>query len=139
LRRVICLRGNNMLSALAKYVLNRLIHGLFHIALVISPRLISFLWAVQTGSIKFWFPDMISNFSYSIDLGGGGLWCLMPLSTIFLVKSWLGLILTIIIIYIFQHLIYIYLSFSWSMLSESSKWETFWHLSKILFYKIICK
>jgi hypothetical protein len=32
--------GNNMLSALAKYVMNRLIHGLFHIALVISPRLI---------------------------------------------------------------------------------------------------
>ena len=32
-----------MLSALAKYVINRLIHGLFHIALVISPRLISFL------------------------------------------------------------------------------------------------
>ena len=30
--------GNNMLSALAKYVRNRLIHGLFHIALVISPR-----------------------------------------------------------------------------------------------------
>ena len=30
-----------MLSALAKYVINRLIHGLFHIALVISPRLIS--------------------------------------------------------------------------------------------------
>ena len=26
--------GNNMLSALAKYVINRLIHGLFHIALV---------------------------------------------------------------------------------------------------------
>ena len=33
--------GNDMLSALAKYVINRLIHGLFHIALVISPRLIS--------------------------------------------------------------------------------------------------
>ena len=32
--------GNNMLSALAKYVINRLIHGLFHIALVISSRLI---------------------------------------------------------------------------------------------------
>ena len=27
-----------MLSALAKYVINRLIHALFHIALVISPR-----------------------------------------------------------------------------------------------------
>jgi hypothetical protein len=27
-----------MLSALAKYVINRLIHGLFHIALVISPE-----------------------------------------------------------------------------------------------------
>jgi hypothetical protein len=35
--------GNNMLSAMAKYVINRLIHGLFHIALVISPRLISSL------------------------------------------------------------------------------------------------
>jgi hypothetical protein len=34
-----------MLSALAKYVINRLIHGLFHIALVISPRLISSLGA----------------------------------------------------------------------------------------------
>jgi len=30
--------GNNMLSALAKYVINRLIHRLFHIALVISTR-----------------------------------------------------------------------------------------------------
>jgi hypothetical protein len=30
-----------MLSALAKYAINRLIHGLFHIALVISPRRIS--------------------------------------------------------------------------------------------------
>ena len=35
--------GNSMLYALAKYVINRLIHGLFHIALVISPRLISSL------------------------------------------------------------------------------------------------
>jgi len=35
--------GNNMLSALTKYVINRLIHGFFHIALVISPRLISSL------------------------------------------------------------------------------------------------
>jgi hypothetical protein len=35
--------GNNMLSTLAKYVINRLIHGLFHIALVISLRLISSL------------------------------------------------------------------------------------------------
>ena len=35
--------GNNMLSALTKYVINRLIHGLFHIVLVISPRLISSL------------------------------------------------------------------------------------------------
>ena len=33
--------GNNMLSALKKYMINRLMHGLFHIALVISPRLIS--------------------------------------------------------------------------------------------------
>jgi hypothetical protein len=30
--------GNNMLSALAKYVINRLMHDLFHIAIVISPR-----------------------------------------------------------------------------------------------------
>jgi len=37
--------GNNMLSALAKYVINRLMHGLFHIAFVISPRLISSLGA----------------------------------------------------------------------------------------------
>jgi hypothetical protein len=37
------MKGKNMLSALAKYVINRLIHGLFHIALVISPRLISSL------------------------------------------------------------------------------------------------
>jgi hypothetical protein len=37
--------GNNMLSTLAKYVINRLIHDLFHIALVISPRLISSLGA----------------------------------------------------------------------------------------------
>ena len=36
-------KGNYMLSALAKYVINRLIHGLFHIALVIIPRLISSL------------------------------------------------------------------------------------------------
>jgi hypothetical protein len=35
--------GNNMFSALAKYVINRLIHGLFHIALVIISRLISSL------------------------------------------------------------------------------------------------
>jgi hypothetical protein len=37
---IIFYEGNNMFSALAKYVINRLIHGLFHIALVISPRLI---------------------------------------------------------------------------------------------------
>jgi hypothetical protein len=43
LRCVIFAQGNNMLSALEKYVINRLIHGLFHIALVISPRLISSL------------------------------------------------------------------------------------------------
>jgi hypothetical protein len=35
--------GIYILSALAKYVINRLIHGLFHIALVINPRLISSL------------------------------------------------------------------------------------------------
>ena len=37
--------GNNILSALAKYVINRLIHGLFHIGLVISPPLKSSLGA----------------------------------------------------------------------------------------------
>ena len=49
---VICplVNGNNMLSALAKYVINRLIHGLFHIALVISPRLISSLGLKPSGS-----------------------------------------------------------------------------------------
>jgi hypothetical protein len=36
-----------MLSALAKYVINRLIHGLFHIALVISPRLTSSLGSIS--------------------------------------------------------------------------------------------
>ena len=33
-RAITFYEGNNMLSALAKYVINRLIHGLFHIALV---------------------------------------------------------------------------------------------------------
>jgi hypothetical protein len=41
-----------MLSALAKYAINRLIHGLFHIALVISPQLISSLWANIKGNMK---------------------------------------------------------------------------------------
>ena len=41
--------GNNMLSALAKYVINRLIHGLFHIALVISPGLILSLGLKPSG------------------------------------------------------------------------------------------
>jgi hypothetical protein len=51
---VICplVKGNNMLSALAKYVINRLIHGLFHISLVISPRLISFLGLKPSGPIS---------------------------------------------------------------------------------------
>ena len=44
-RAITFYEGNNMLSALAKYVINRLIHGLSHIALVISPRLISSLGA----------------------------------------------------------------------------------------------
>jgi hypothetical protein len=43
---------NNMLSTLAKYVINRLIHGLFHIALVISPRLISSLELKPSGPIS---------------------------------------------------------------------------------------
>ena len=44
--------GNNMLSALAKYVIHRLIHDLFHSALVISPRLISSLGLKPSGSIS---------------------------------------------------------------------------------------
>jgi len=44
-RAITFYEDNNMLSALAKYVINRLIHGLFHIALGISPRLISSLGA----------------------------------------------------------------------------------------------
>ena len=36
-RAITFYEGNNMLFALAKYVINRLIHSLFHIALVISP------------------------------------------------------------------------------------------------------
>jgi hypothetical protein len=43
---------NNMLSALAKYVINRLIHDLFHIDLVISPRLISSLRPKPSGPIS---------------------------------------------------------------------------------------
>jgi hypothetical protein len=42
--------GNNILSGMAKYVMNRLIHGLFHIALVISPRLISSLGLKALGA-----------------------------------------------------------------------------------------
>jgi hypothetical protein len=45
-------KGNNILSALAKYVINRLIHGLFHIAFVISPRLISSLGLKPSGPIS---------------------------------------------------------------------------------------
>ena len=37
--------GNNISSALANYVITRLMHGFFHIALVISPRLMSSLEA----------------------------------------------------------------------------------------------
>jgi hypothetical protein len=44
--------SNNMLSALAKYVINRLIHGLFQIALVISPRLISSFGLKPSGPIS---------------------------------------------------------------------------------------
>jgi hypothetical protein len=46
------LEGNDMLSALAKYVINRLIYGLFHIALVISHRLISSLGIKPSGPIS---------------------------------------------------------------------------------------
>ena len=42
--------GNNMLYALAKYGINRLIHCLFHIALLISPRLISSLGVKALGA-----------------------------------------------------------------------------------------
>jgi hypothetical protein len=45
-------KGNNMLSALAKYVINIKIHGLFHIALVMSPRLISSLVADIKSNMK---------------------------------------------------------------------------------------
>jgi len=41
-----------MLSALVKYVINRLIHGLFHSSLVISPRLISSLGLKPSGPIS---------------------------------------------------------------------------------------
>ena len=44
--------GNDMLSALAKYVINRLIQGLYHIALVISPRPISRSRADNKGNMK---------------------------------------------------------------------------------------
>jgi hypothetical protein len=47
--------GNNKLSALTQYVINRLMHGLFHIDLVISPGLISSLGAdikVITNNMK---------------------------------------------------------------------------------------
>jgi hypothetical protein len=44
--------GNNILSVLAKYVINRLIHGLFHIALVISSRPISRYRADIKGNMK---------------------------------------------------------------------------------------
>ena len=46
-KHVVCplVKDNNMLSVLAKYVINRLIHGLFHIVLVINPRLILSLGA----------------------------------------------------------------------------------------------
>jgi hypothetical protein len=42
-------KGNTILSALAKYVMNRLIHGVFHIAIVISPRIIQ----IRSGKAKF--------------------------------------------------------------------------------------
>jgi hypothetical protein len=48
-RAITFYEGNDMLSALAKYVRNRLIHGLFHIVLVISPRLISSLGIKLSG------------------------------------------------------------------------------------------
>jgi hypothetical protein len=39
--------GNSMLSALAKHVINRLIHDFFHIALVIIAQLISSLGPIS--------------------------------------------------------------------------------------------
>ena len=53
--------GNNMLSALAKYVINRLIHGPFHIALVVSPRLISYLGLKPSGPISRYRADNKGN------------------------------------------------------------------------------
>jgi hypothetical protein len=53
--------SNNMLSALAKYVINRLIHGLFHIVLVISPRLISSLGLKPSGPISRYHADNKGN------------------------------------------------------------------------------
>jgi hypothetical protein len=50
-----------MLSALAKYVINRLIHGLFDIALVISPRLISSLGLKPSGPISRSLADNKGN------------------------------------------------------------------------------
>jgi hypothetical protein len=44
--------GKNMFSALARYAIHRLIHGVFHIALVISPRLISSLGLKPSGPIS---------------------------------------------------------------------------------------
>jgi hypothetical protein len=52
---------NNMFSALAKYVIHRLIHGLFHIALVISPRLISSLGLKPSGPISRYCADKKGN------------------------------------------------------------------------------
>jgi hypothetical protein len=53
--------GNNILSALAKYVINRLIHGLFHIAIVISPRLISSIGLKASGPISRYRADIKGN------------------------------------------------------------------------------
>jgi hypothetical protein len=53
--------GNNILSALAKYVINRLIHALFHIAIVISPRLISSLGLKASGPISRYRADIKGN------------------------------------------------------------------------------
>ena len=53
--------GNNMLSALAKYVINRLIHGLFDTALIISPRLISSLGLKPSGPISRSLADNKGN------------------------------------------------------------------------------
>ena len=53
--------GNNILYALAKYVINRLIHGLFHFALVVIPLLISSLGLKPSGTMSRYRADIKGN------------------------------------------------------------------------------